>query len=278
MKEKALIKDKVGYVEFHGGIKDWQERERGMVAFNKPENKYGEQIKIILISPAGSEGLSLANVRQAHIMEPYWNEVRITQMIGRAIRLCSHKDLPVDQRHVDVYRYKSVRSKGTKFTTDQHIEDLARSKDGLIQSFLDAVKQAAIDCVLNKNHNMITQEYKCFQFDEPSLFDEFVGPAYKEDIYDDMKLDNGLNSTRSVTMKIKVMEIKAVTMLSKPNDPVEYSEPESYWLYPDSGVIYDHKLHYPIGKIAYDNDNIPLKLNKETYIIDKLIPIPLIKN
>ena len=62
----------------------------------------------MLISPAGTEGLSLKNVRQVHIMEPYWNEVRITQMIGRGVRQCSHKDLPMEERHVDIYRYKSV--------------------------------------------------------------------------------------------------------------------------------------------------------------------------
>ena len=106
-----------------------------------------------MISPAGSEGLNLRNVRQVHILEPYWNEVRITQIVGRAIRQCSHEELPMKDRHVQVYRYKSIRSKGDKWTTDQHIENVARSKDGLIQSFLDAVKEVAIDCALFRNHN-----------------------------------------------------------------------------------------------------------------------------
>lgn len=30
-----------------------------------------------MISKAGTEGISLQNVRQIHIMEPHWNEVRI---------------------------------------------------------------------------------------------------------------------------------------------------------------------------------------------------------
>lgn len=114
MDKKELIKDRVGYVEFHGGIKDIAERFKGKDVFNLTENKYGNLIKIILISPAGAEGLSLRNVRQIHIMEPYWNEVRITQMIGRGIRQCSHKDLPMDKRHVDIYRYKSIRKKRIK--------------------------------------------------------------------------------------------------------------------------------------------------------------------
>lgn len=289
MKVKEPLKNKVGYVEFHGGIKDIKERYKGMAEFNKPQNKHGEIIKIMLISPAGTEGLNLKNVRQVHIMEPYWNEVRITQMIGRGIRQCSHKDLPMDQRHVDVYRYKSIRSVpvlgkfGEKWTTDQYIEDIARSKDSLIQSFLDAMKEVAVDCVLNKAHNQLEQDFRCFQFEEPSLFNKYIGPAYKEDIYDDNKIDNGSNSMKAMTLKIKVMKIKAVKQLTDPesvesNADIEYSKAEDYWYYPKSGVVYDYENHYAIGKITYDKDNLPVKLDKDTYLIQYVIPIPVIES
>lgn len=280
MKDKRIRKGQVGYVEFHGGIKDQAERYLGMKEFNKSENKYGELLKIILISPAGSEGLSLRNVRQVHIMEPYWNEVRITQMIGRAVRQCSHDDLPMEDRKVNIYRYKSVRSKGDKWTTDQYIEDKARSKAGLIESFTNAVKEVAIDCILYKNHNMLEEEYKCFKFEEPTLFDKHVGPSYKEDIYDDMKYDNGSNSTRALSLKIKVLKIKAVKLLSNPEEegPAQYSKPDYYWYYQKSGVVYDYDLHYPIGKVGFTDENIPMKLDKDTYIIIYTIPIPEITN
>ena len=62
-----------------------------------------------MISSAGTEGINLRNVRQIHIMEPHWNEIRIDQTIGRGIRLCSHSDLSVSDRYVDVFRYFSVR-------------------------------------------------------------------------------------------------------------------------------------------------------------------------
>jgi len=280
MDKMELQKNKIGYVEYHGGVKNMDDRIKGKNAYNMPENKYGNLIKIILISPAGSEGLSLHNVRQVHIMEPYWNEVRITQMIGRGIRQCSHRDLQMDQRHVDVFRYKSVRKNKLKLTTDQYIEDLAKSKDNLIQSFLDAMKEVAVDCNINKNENMLTQEYKCFQFDEPSLFDRHIGPAYKEDLADDVKMDNGSNSIKSVTIKIKVMKIKAVRQLS-PSDAegkAEYSKPALYWFYSKTGVVYDYDLHFAIGKVAVDENDVPLKLDKDTYIINFMVPIPTIED
>jgi hypothetical protein len=68
-------------------------------------NLHGEIVKVIMITQSGAEGISLANVRQVHIMEPYWNYVRLDQVKGRAIRICSHMDLPVDERNVDIFTY-----------------------------------------------------------------------------------------------------------------------------------------------------------------------------
>jgi hypothetical protein len=239
-----------------------------------------------MISPAGAEGISLNNVRQVHLMEPYWHEVRMTQMTGRAIRQCSHKNIPMAEREVIVFRYKSVRGNGSdNWTTDQYIEDAARSKDGLISSFLDAMKEVAIDCVLNKTHNSLVGTYRCFQFDEKSLFDDQIGPAYKDDLYDDLKLNNGLNSTNSKIKRIKIIKIKAVKQLVSDEDHEEeprsseelYSEPEEYWFNLDSLVVYDAEMLYPIGKVGSDDDGLPLKLDKDIFIITKTIPIPILK-
>jgi len=262
------------YIEYHGGI-DKEERFRNVEQYNVPENVDGKVVKIIMISPAGAEGLSLVNTRQVHIIEPYWHEVRIRQMVGRAIRLCSHRMLPKAERHVEVYRYKSVRlTQNKKITTDQLIESIARSKEGLLQSFEDAIKEVAVDCELYKAHNLLVNDYKCFKFDEKSLFDDQIGPAFKEDIVDDMKMDNGSNSVNSKTIRIKVIKIKAVTIIEKDNDNVKYSPEKDYWYNPDTHVVYDLELKYPLGKIKIDEDNIPVKISKDVYVIDKIIPIP----
>ncbi len=273
MTDMKYKEGQVGYVEFHGGIKDTTVRHDAKDEYNKSENKYGNLLKIMLISPAGAEGLSLRNVRQIHIMEPYWNEVRITQMIGRGIRQRSHCELPMEERHVDVYRYKVTRKNKNKVSTDQYIEDLARTKEGLIQSFLGAVKEVAVDCELFKKHNLSTQSYKCFKFDEQSMFDEHIGPAYKEDIMDDLKMDNGSNSMKSATLKIKVMEIKGVVLKSDGT----YNKPSLYWYYAKTGIVYDHKLHYVFGRVATDDDGLVIKLDKDTYVIDYVVPIPMIE-
>lgn len=58
------------------------------------KNLRGEVCRVFMITGAGAEGLSLRNVRTVHILEPYWNKVRTDQVKGRAVRICSHADLP----------------------------------------------------------------------------------------------------------------------------------------------------------------------------------------
>ena len=38
-------------------------------------------------------------------MEPYWNRVRIEQVIGRAARINSHVELPKSKQNIRVYEY-----------------------------------------------------------------------------------------------------------------------------------------------------------------------------
>lgn len=263
--DKQLKYDGKRFIEYHGKI-DRKIRETNKKIFNLPKNKEGRLVKVILISPAGSEGINLSNVRQVHIMEPYWNEVRIEQIIGRAIRQCSHKDLPMEERKVRVYRYKMVRKTG-KDTIDVIMENLSRKKQNLIMSFLDAMKEAAVDCELFKNHNMMGTEYKCFKFHEASLLQDEIGPAYKEDYELDKKMDNGSFAIGYQIMKIKVRKIKGVTKIK---DNV-YSEPQEFWYYKKTGVVYDYDLHFPIGYVIKTIDDIPQKFDDEYYIVDSKI-------
>jgi len=269
-KNKSSGKDYFRYTEYHGSI-DVIAREKNKENFNEKINIDGKLIKIILISPAGSEGISLSNVRQVHILDPYWNEVRIEQLIARAVRICSHEDLKMKDRIVDIFRYYAVKPKS--ITTDIDIRNLALKKKELIESFLLPVKEIAIDCELNKADNSIDKkkEYTCFKFDQTSLFNNTIGPAYKQDIYYDSKIDNGLNSINSQKIKIKVKEIFAVKKIENSD---KYTEQMKFWLDEDNGIIYDYKHDFPIGKISFDEDDIPNMISQNVYIISHLVPIP----
>jgi len=266
-----LSKDGFRFCEFHGAI-DKTVRKINKEIFNKSENKYGKFCKVIMISPAGAEGINLSNVRQVHILEPYWNEVRIEQVIGRALRFCQHQDLPLEERKVDIFRYKMVRL-NNKPTADVKIEGIARKKNNLLLSFIDAVKEAAIDCELFKAHNMMGSKYTCFQFNEESLFEKPIGCAYQSKLENDQKIDNGLNAKDSSILHIRVRKIKGVLLI---NDHT-YSSENYYWFNDNTGIIYDYELDYPIGQVFKNDDNNYNMLENDVYIIENLIDIPKFK-
>jgi len=132
--------------------------------YNQSSNINGSKLKVLLISPSVKEGHSFKNVRQAHILEPYWNWSRMLQIIGRSSRYCSHKELDEEERQVKVYIYVAVHP-NEKETVDQYIAKIATYKNRLISEFELALKECAIDCELNKNANvfkdMDEEDIKC---------------------------------------------------------------------------------------------------------------------
>ncbi len=154
------------------GSEDFTERNKIKSIFTSPDNKYGKNLKIILATSAGAEGLNLKNIRQVHIMEPYWNNIRIQQVIGRAVRRNSHIDLPKDEQNVSVFRYMSLISREDqkdlkpkdRISTDQIILEIARRKEKITDEVLHTMKETSVDCVLNAldNEGNIT----CFNFGE----------------------------------------------------------------------------------------------------------------
>lgn len=99
---------------FLTGEESQELRKFNKEAFNHPENYDGKYIQIILISSAGAEGISLKCVRQVHIMEPFWNYIRVDQVFGRAIRMGSHMvpQLTDKDRNVEQYLYLSTLPEG----------------------------------------------------------------------------------------------------------------------------------------------------------------------
>jgi len=114
-------KDKGKRYTFITGSEGPEERSINKEHFNDEKNKYGEYIQIMIISSAGAEGISLTCVRQVHVLEPFWNYVRIDQVLGRAVRMKSHLDLPKEERNVEQYLYISTLPKGI------NIEDVYKS-------------------------------------------------------------------------------------------------------------------------------------------------------
>ena len=132
------------------------EKERTL---NKKSVNEGKS-KILLISKAGAEGISLIEIRNVIIMESNWNAATDEQIIGRAIRKNSHIKLPKDQQNVKVFRYM-MKKPGKRYYTDEEIDSVDQilydmgyiKKLPLIQQYTKILENVSIEknkCTGNK--------------------------------------------------------------------------------------------------------------------------------
>ena len=112
-------------------------------------NTYGEYVKVVIISRAGSEGLDFKNVRQIHLMEPWYNLNRTNQTIGRTVRNLSHCQLPFNERNVEIFLYASELLNKDEESLDLYMYRYAEKKSIQISQVLSVLKKNAVDCVIN---------------------------------------------------------------------------------------------------------------------------------
>jgi len=200
----------------------------GRLRENAENNYYGEVIRIIMITASGAEGINLANTRFVHIVEPYWNLVRVDQVVGRARRICSHKNLPEEMRTVQVFLYMSTfsatqrvdtkykdvmkelsrRDQTFSITTDENLYDISVIKNNINKQLLNGIKETAIDCRLYKKGNAETN-LVCYGEGLTVNTNEFgIFPSWNEDqiVQEDI-------NTRKVVRKMKKITVKQMNGL-----------------------------------------------------------------
>ena len=133
-----LNKNKVSYALYYG---EQTEDKRNKII----DNYNNRKTDVLLITSAGSESLDLKNTRSIHIMEPHWNESKINQIIGRAIRYDSHKALAKLERTVEIVRWISVFGYKIPYeTADEYLVKIAQQKDKMFNSFDTIIKESSI--------------------------------------------------------------------------------------------------------------------------------------
>ena len=161
---------------------------------NEDKNLYGEIIKVLMITASGAEGIDLKNTRFVHILEPYWHHVRINQVIGRARRICSHAELPEEYRNVTVYMYMSkfkdgmdleefnaLKTQDNSISTDQLLYNIMERKRGLSVMFLDTLKEASIDCIVNYKDKCVSKPFATLKNKKITSIDYKMDPLKKFD-------------------------------------------------------------------------------------------------
>uniref|UniRef100_A0A6C0CIR7 Helicase ATP-binding domain-containing protein n=1 Tax=viral metagenome TaxID=1070528 RepID=A0A6C0CIR7_9ZZZZ len=210
---------------------------------------------VLLGSSASAEGITLKNVRNVYILEPYWNAGRIDQVIGRAIRLNSHDKLPPEDRNVTVKIYMSVftpeqsstadadkapnivairrNDTSTKYyetgegqesfmTSDEVLYNLSYQKGRIAKNISSILKQAAVDCEIHRKlHSKEQPVIQCMRFDSGVTAEDLAyRPSYLLDEKDVSYQRNLMKKTR----KLQIVEIKGIMMIldTQTNEVFDY--------------------------------------------------------
>jgi len=128
----------------YDGSLSQKEKDSVVEKYNKGE------IKQLLISSSGAEGLNTKGTKLVQVMEPHFNKSKIDQVVARAVRYKSHEHLPEDERHVNVEHYHSVMEPGlidkvigqkTK-TIEEYLHEASDTKDKLRSDIMALTKAA----------------------------------------------------------------------------------------------------------------------------------------
>ena len=126
---------------------------------NNSNNSNGSNIKVVIMSPVASEGLSFKNIREIHILDPWYHLNTTEQAIGRAIRNCSHSSLPLEERNVSVMLHSAILPDNNNIETeDLHAYRLSATKYNFISQVDKVIKENAMDCNLLKHNNYFPRD------------------------------------------------------------------------------------------------------------------------
>jgi len=119
---------------------------------DNPNGPRGSNVRVVIGSQVASEGLDLKCIREVHILDSWYHLNRADQIIGRAIRYCSHSALPVEERNCTIYLHATLLEENAlgpaMETADMYAYRLAIGKAQKIGKVQRLLKRHAWDCNL----------------------------------------------------------------------------------------------------------------------------------
>ena len=228
------------------------------------DNLKGNVVQILLTTKTGAEGIDLHNVRQVHIIEPYWNPVRLKQVMGRAVRVNSHKNLPPSDRTVEIFTYitkitalqkksdRQIEMDSGGLSSDEVLYAIANNKLRIMNTLLKLIKEASIDCSLNAVETMDPSEpFTCVNYGPNSRLtrDDY---SYTPNIMDSLR-----DRERARRYETKYSEYKFVKIRGK-DYAVKESGRDKLLIY-DNAAVKSGRPGKAIGEITTAGDSRKVK-------------------
>ena len=160
-------------------------------SINSVENKDGKIVKVVLITPIAKEGLTIKNAREMHVLSPWYNINNLEQVIGRALRTCSHMSKPIEERNVTVYLHTAVsydpKTGAPVDTADLHSYRISARKLTQTNQITEIIRDNAWDCSLMKGFNYMPRSTFNFTVNMKTSQGILIKYQYGDDLKDEPK-------------------------------------------------------------------------------------------
>jgi len=253
IEDPSMDPSKPSYTFFNADYSSELERDLCRQIFNEDyEDGFPSVLKasiksricVLFGSGSAKEGITLKKVREVHIVESQWNPSDIDQSIGRANRICSHANLPMNERTFRVHIYLSVFSQkqitdiegpnivlirrndmvlkrydgepiDTFMSTDEYMYEKAYEKDRLNKNFNLLLKQSAIDCEIHRKlHSKNGEVLQCMRFDTTTQKEDLAyNPSDLKDDRDEFFKRNTIRRKR----RLQKITIKGFELILDPD-------------------------------------------------------------
>lgn len=220
-----------------------KDRTEILKMYNSPANDDGSIVRILMLTPAGSEGLNVLGCRFGIITSPYFNFTRVNQVKYRIMRYKSHDRLPIKKRNVQFYLLiatlptdKTETKKETKkenLSTDEHILAIALQKNKLTLQAYKMLVEASIDCHLHRDKLPKSRQKKI----NCKLCTPTGEPLWTDNIQNDVDSKDPCQVPTTTSVKAKSL------VLEQDGNSIKYM----YWT---DGDKLDKIYHFS----AYDDD------------------------
>lgn len=118
----------IQYVSFTG--------KESKTARDQAVQRYNQgKVRVLIVSSAGGEGLDLVGTRVMQVLDGHFNQAKLDQVEGRAVRYGSHAHLPEAEREVEVQSFISANRNGKGLSSDEHLAVMCAKKEQLLNEF-----------------------------------------------------------------------------------------------------------------------------------------------
>ena len=240
-----------------------KQTRRVLDRFNDKSNITGNYIHVILGSRMISEGFTLKNVQETHILTPHWNYSETDQAVARTFRSFSHDALiasgvdPV----LRIYHHVAIPDDGRP-SIDLRMYEISEGKDLKIKQVERVVKTSAFDCSMTKSQNTITGHdgqrvceygpcaYTCHAGDVSAIvsdrntYDMYYADAEAENVASDIRQQLAADSP----VRVDAYQPRVVSRALKLLHSVTNKYGVTGYVKTDDGTVY-------ASKTVYDNSD-----------------------